>query len=234
VLIDNASEPPIEAGANIHLVRAERRLSAGAARNLGLTVVTTPYVVFLDADDLLVPGVLRFLVERISSDPELSAVASGVVEESGTRHRWPPRWSTSLASRRRLFALAHSVWSLFPTTGPTILRTEHVRDAGGYANANAGEDWVLGVSMVWRGRVELHERPGLVYRRLGDSLWEQRRSPKDLMTHAAAVRRRLRCDRGVPLLARTLAPLLVVPQAVVLLCLAPAARLARRLITPET
>ena len=100
------------------------------------------------------------------------------------------------------------------------MRTGAVRDCGGFADADSGEDWVLGVSLAFRGRVQLHERPGRVYRRLGESLWERRRSPRHQLRHAAAVRRRLRQDPGVPGWARRAAPLLAPVQAVVLLGLA--------------
>jgi hypothetical protein len=111
------------------------------------------------------------------------------------------------------------------------MRTSPVRDCGGFADADSGEDWVLGASLAFRGRVELHERPGRVYRRLGDSLWERRRSPRHLLGHAAAVRARLRRDPGVPGWARRVVPLLAPLQAVVLLGLAPLARVVRRTAT---
>jgi hypothetical protein len=117
---------------------------------------------------------------------------------------------------------------LFPTTGATRVRTAVVRESRGYANADSGEDWVLGISLAFRGRVELHDRPGRLYRRLGESLWERRRAPHHLLAHAAAVRRRMRDDPGVPGWARAATPLLAVLHALVLVGLAPLARVVRR------
>jgi glycosyltransferase involved in cell wall biosynthesis len=229
VIVDNASNEPLPQIGSVEVVRAPRRLTVGAARNFGLERVTTPYVVFWDADDLMLPGTLRFLRERIAAEPPPVAVAAAIVEgEPPVRHRWPPRWSARLAGLPRLFAFCHAIWALFPTTGATIVRTATVRDCKGYADADSGEDWVLGVSLAFRGRIELHERPGRVYRRLGESLWERRRSPRDLTAHAAAVRRRMRSDPGVPGLARAAIPLLAALQAIVLVGLAPLARTARR------
>jgi glycosyltransferase involved in cell wall biosynthesis len=228
VVVDNNSEEPLPRLDGVVYVRAPRRQTVGAARNLGLERVDTPYVLFWDADDLMLPGTLRFLHERIASDPRVVAVATAILEDDPrVRHRWPPRAAAPLARRPSLFAICHAVWSLFPATGATIMRTSAVRDCGGFADADSGEDWVLGVSLAFRGRVQLHERAGRVYRRLGESLWERRRSPRHLLGHAAAVRRRLRTDKGVPAWLRRVAPLLAPLQGTVLLVLAPLARGAR-------
>jgi glycosyltransferase involved in cell wall biosynthesis len=228
IVVDNASDEPLGPVGDAEVVRAPERLTVGAARNLGLERVTTPYVLFWDADDLMLTGTLRFLVDEISADDSLVAVAATIVEESGLRHRWPPRWSARLARRPGLFALAHSVWSLFPSTGATIMRTEPVMESGGYdAVALSGEDWVLGVSLAYRGRIGVRDRPGRVYRRLGESLWQENRAPATQLAHAAAVRERLRQDLAIPRWARTSALALKVLHPVVLLILAPVARRVR-------
>ena len=228
IVVDNASNDPLPELRGIEVVRAPRRLTVGAARNLGLERVTTPYVLFWDADDLMLPGTLRFLRERIGSNAALVAVAAAIVEgDPPVRHRWPPRWSGRLARVPQLFAFFHAIWALFPTTGATMVRTDAVRESRGYADADSGEDWVLGVSLAFRGRVELHDRPGRLYRRLGESLWQRRRSPRHLLAHAAAVRRRMRDDPGVPSWARLTIPILALLQALVLVGLAPLARALR-------
>jgi hypothetical protein len=51
IVVDNASEPPLEARGGIELIRSDTRLTVGAARNLGLASVHSRYVVFWDADD---------------------------------------------------------------------------------------------------------------------------------------------------------------------------------------
>jgi glycosyltransferase involved in cell wall biosynthesis len=229
IVVDNASDEPLESVDDAELVRAPERLTVGAARNLGLEHVSTPYVIFWDADDLMLPGAIAFLLKRIRARPEVVAVAAGVIEgESARRHRWPPRWSARLAHYPRLFAAGHAVWSLFPSTGATIMRTEAVRAAGGYATAiEAGGDWVLGTSLAFRGRVELIERPGRVYRRLGGSLWQENRAPARQLARAAAVRERLREDPEIPGWARASTPILKLLHPTVLLGLAPIARRLR-------
>src|SRR3546814_9520545 len=55
---------------------------------LGLEQVGTEYVVFLDADDLLLEGTLAFLVSRIAADPSLAVSATSILDgETGERHR---------------------------------------------------------------------------------------------------------------------------------------------------
>jgi glycosyltransferase involved in cell wall biosynthesis len=228
VIVDNASEEPLPLLEDVELVRAPKRLTVGAARNLGLASVRTPYVVFWDADDFMLPGTLRFLRDRLAADNRTVAVAAGIVEdEPRVPHRWPRPWTSPLARVPALFALAHCVWSLFPATGATIMRTAAVRDAGGYADANSGEDWVLGVSLAFRGRIELHRRPGRIYRRQAGSLWERRRSLRHLLQHAVEVDRRLIADPGIPLWVNAITPILATCQALILLVVRPLTKLAQ-------
>jgi len=205
IVVDNVADETIE---DDDVIRTPRRLTVGAARNFGLERVETPYVLFWDADDLMLPGTLGFLRDRMAGRPKLVAVAGSILEdEPRMRHRFPRRWAGQLARRRRLFAFVHAVWSLFPTTGCTLMRTTIVREAGGFPNAHGGDDWVLGISLAFRGRIELVERPGRIYRRLGASLWAGGRSPRELRRRAALVRRRIRSDPGIPTWARLLLPL---------------------------
>jgi glycosyltransferase involved in cell wall biosynthesis len=212
IVVDNASDPRLEAIPGVDLVRSETRLTVGAARNLGLAEVATPYVVFWDADDLMLPGTLRFLRDRIAGEPGVVLAAASILEgDPPVPHRWPRRWTYRFARFRRAFALADCVWSLFPTTGSSIMRTADAR-AAGFGDANSGEDWVLGVSLAFRGRVILEKRPGRLYRRHATSLWETQRSGRQLIVHSRSVRERLRSDPAVPKWLNPLLPVVAVLQ----------------------
>jgi glycosyltransferase involved in cell wall biosynthesis len=212
VVVDNASDPPLPEPPGAEVIRAPERLTVGAARNLGLAEVRTPYVLFWDADDLMLPGTLSFLLDRIEAEPGAVLVAASILEgDPPVPHRWPRRWTYPLARFRRPFALAHCIWSLFPATGSALMRTDAAR-AMGFGDANSGEDWVLGVSLAFRGRVLLESRPGRLYRRHAGSLWETQRSAPQLVVHARAVRRRIRDDRKIPAWARALLPLIALLQ----------------------
>ena len=141
VVVDNASAVPLPTLAGAWVLRAPERLMLGAARNLGLTQVDTPYVVFWDADDVMLDGTLSFLEAAISADPTVVAFGTAVLDEaSGRRHRWPRRWIKRLVGSPHRFEFLNAIWSLYPSTGSTIMRTDAVRAAGGYSDADSGDD----------------------------------------------------------------------------------------------
>ena len=209
VVVDNASAVALPTLPGAWVLRAPKRLTLGAARNLGLARVQTPYVVFWDADDVMLDGTLSFLEAAITADPAVVAFGAAVLEEaSGQRHRWPRRWITRLVRSPQRFALLNAIWSLYPSTGSTVMRTDAIRAAGGYSDADSGEDWCLGVSLAFRGRLGWSERPGRLYRVHPGSTQAQHMAPADMMRHARAVRHRIRTDSGIPEWARRSLPLL--------------------------
>ncbi len=229
LLVDNASGVPLPQIPGVSLVRTGERVSVGAARNLGLSLVTTPTVVFWDADDLMLPGTLSVLQEGLAREPDLVAFGAAIIEDpSGERHRWPRRWVAHLIPHRFLFALVHTVWSMFPTTGATAMRTEVVRACGGFGDANSGEDWSLGAALVWRGRVGWTERPGRRYLQHEGSAWGLYGSPVHQLENARAVRRRLATDPELPGWAHSLVPLLGMLQMLAVAAHAAAAAVRRR------
>ena len=142
--------------------------------------------------------------------------------ETGARHRTPRRLATVLARAPWLFARATAVWSLYPIHGNAIMRTAWVREAGGYPDCSGGEDWVLGVSQAFRGRVVIDPRPGLVYHAHAESLWRRSRAASDVLAAARQVRARLSSDPAVPRPTRAMIPLLAALQTVLILVVRPA------------
>jgi glycosyltransferase involved in cell wall biosynthesis len=231
VIVDNASSAPVPEIEGCEIVRSSRRLSEGAARNLGLEQVEGDFVLFLDADDLLLDGALPSMHARIAADPELAVAACSILDaETGERHRSPRRLALRLVRWKRTFALANSIWSLLPIQGCAVLRTEQVREAGGYADADLGEDWDLAVSLAWRGRVEISEGLGRYYRPSEGSTARRARSPAELRTTARRVRRRLRRDRAVPVWAKLMLPIVAVLQLAAIHLLRPIYQVSRTLV----
>jgi glycosyltransferase involved in cell wall biosynthesis len=213
VVVDNASPTTVPQLDGTEVVRSSARLSEGAARNLGLERVGTEYVLFLDADDMLLDGALGFMEGRLAGDAGLAVCATSILDgETGERHRNPRRSSSRLAGWPRVFALANSIWSLLPIQGCAVLRTKQVREAGGYADANLGEDWDLAVSLAWRGRVEISERLGRYYRTTEESTGRRARTPAELRANARRVRERMRRDPAVPRWARATLPVVAMLQ----------------------
>jgi glycosyltransferase involved in cell wall biosynthesis len=228
VVVDNASQVPVPRLAGTAVVEASGRLSIGGVRNLGLAQVETEYVVMLDADDKVLPGTLEFLWERLEADPSLAVCASSIVEgDTGKRHRTPRRFVPHLSRWRRTFAFAHCVWSLYPIQGCSMLRTAPARESGGYADANWGDDWVLAVSLAFRGRIQVSERLSLYYRHTPDSVWRRGHPARELVASAGLVRARLRSDSAVPSWARALLPLIHVLQLFAVFALRPVYLAAR-------
>jgi glycosyltransferase involved in cell wall biosynthesis len=213
VVVDNDSHVPVPDLPGTAIVRTGSRLPLGAARNLGLVQVKTSYVVFWDADDVMLPGTLVFLEDRLARASDAVAFAAAIIEDpSGKRHRHPRRWAPLLMRAPGLFALLHSAWSLYPTTGATIIKTEVARATGGFADADSGEDWCLGVSLAFRGRIAFGEHPGRLYRLHEQSMWARHMTPRHQLRHARTVRDRLNTDRGIPDWARTLLPAIALAQ----------------------
>ena len=107
-----------------------------------------------------------------------------------------------------------------------MMRTEPARECG-FADANSGEDWVLSVSLAYRGRVVLDPTPGLLYRRHDTSLLATGTSYSQLLRNAAAVRERVRHDRGIPRWAKGLLPITALLQFAAIYGVHPLADAAR-------
>jgi glycosyltransferase involved in cell wall biosynthesis len=230
IVVDNASRVPLPPLGGVEIVRLEQRRSTGAARNAGLEQARARLVVFLDADDELLPGALAALVEGLDCAADRSAYVLSIIDGvTGRRHRTPRRAARALSVLPPVFALANSVWSLLPTQGATIMRTEDVRACGGYGDSDRGEDWVLAASLAFRGRVSFDARPGLRYRRRADSPGAGAVSSSVLLENARRVRARIRDDGAVPRWARRALPLIAAGQWAAARIAHPLYRLARRL-----
>jgi GT2 family glycosyltransferase len=219
LVVDNDSQVPLPPLEGARVIRSKVRLTLGSARDLGVTAATTPYVVVWDADDVMLPGTLARLQARIAADRDLVAVGCAILEQSevGGRcspHRWPHPWIRRLVRRPRLLALVISVWSVFPTTGATIMRTDAVRAGGGYGDADSGDDWCLEATLAWRGRFAWDPQPGRIYLQRPGSVWHEHRSLVHQRAHARRVRARLAHDAALPRAVRALLPEVALAQSV--------------------
>lgn len=221
LLVDNAHSPPLHR-TGAASVRSDRRLSLGSARNLGLEAVRTPLVLFWDADDVMPAGTLRRLVAELDRDPGMTACGAAMTDgPTGDRHHWPRRWPLVLRHRPRLFAFVNAISSLYPVTG-AVVRTAAARDSG-FPDVSGGDDWAMGVSLAFRGRVGVLSEPGRVYRRHNGSVsstW----GAGDALAHGRVVRDRLREDPAVPAAVRRLEPAVRLGQEAVVRLLRPIGR----------
>lgn len=229
VVIDNASETRVAVPDGIKVSRLPSRVTIGEARNAGLALVETPWVIFWDADDIMLPGALRALLNRGLSDPEAVVVTGRILEAlPGRRHHWPRSSTSRLAYVSPLFAALHCISSLFPTTG-VLIRADAARDAAGFADTDTGDDWIFGASLAFRGRVSFIRHCTRLYRAHDTSVSFAWRSRPHIVTIARDVRQRLRSDTGVPSWVRKSIPMIAALQYGVIFGVRPPARFLRRL-----
>jgi glycosyltransferase involved in cell wall biosynthesis len=229
LVVDNCADEPVAERVGVEVVRSPRRMTLGAARNLGLAAVTTEAVMFWDADDLMLPGALGRLEAIFDQSDDAVAVTAAILEAPGVPHHWPRPMSRSLSRWPRLFAIAHLIASQFPTTGCVLLRTDAVRDGGGFPDIQQGADWRIGAALAFRGRVVFDPRPGRMYRRHLGSI-SALRTPRSNARNARALRRQVREDERVPRLLRRTTRLLAPAQLLSIYLLGPLARRIRVLL----
>jgi glycosyltransferase involved in cell wall biosynthesis len=149
----------IERDPDVKLVR-QANAGASAARNTGLRLVSTPYAMVLDADDLLPPNAIRMLRAVLDADPRVG-YAYGHIQFFGN-------WSGVMRMPN------FDPWRLLfrHIVGPTALMRREVIDAtGGYdaefAHYEDWEIWLHALSAGWPGRQV--DFPGLLQRKHGPS-----------------------------------------------------------------
>lgn len=149
VVVDDGSDDPraIEALSRIpelgaRLVRREVNAGTGATRNVLLAETRTPYLFNLDSDDLMVPGRLAQMADRLDADPT-AVCCYGGYEEFGAHAsmRDAPSWLDP-------FRLA---WICeYPPTA--LWRVEPIRALGGWAEAPQSQaiydDWRLWATLA--------------------------------------------------------------------------------------
>lgn len=136
------------------------RLGSGA-RNAGFAGVTTPYVLFLDDDDLLEPGAIPALLRALERHPQ-AARAIGANESigDGMRPKRLPHPRVPLVRAPWLEELFG--WNMPP--GVILWRSEVVREVGGWKEGlRRAEDTELNLR-TWRYPAALIPRTVMRYR----------------------------------------------------------------------
>jgi biofilm PGA synthesis N-glycosyltransferase PgaC len=156
IVIDNRSSD----NTYCELVRAQKELNLEIkvlkeskpgkfhALNKGLQHVTTEYVITLDADTLLHPSAVRFLVARMESSPEEVCAVAGSMLVRNSRENLLTKiqeWDyyLGIASIKRLQGLYQG--TLVAQGAFSLYKTNSVRQVNGWPDA-IGEDIVL----TWR------------------------------------------------------------------------------------
>lgn len=119
---------------------------AAAARNAGLKLAATPYVMFFDSDDEMLPGHLEMVVKGIEEHPEAEILGWPVKIETGSG-----KSKIGIFSRRSPLCrhLVHSAMS----TQRYVSAADLLRRTGGWDEALSGwDDYELGVRLLMAAR----------------------------------------------------------------------------------
>lgn len=125
----------------IRLVRNPTGTGVSAARNKAMALCSAPYIVFLDADDLLTEGALATLLAPLQASPTFVASMGRYtcITEDGEALPERPRHIRDVPARD---TLRHLLAKNFIQPGTLCVRTEAVRKAGKFReDLSFGEDW---------------------------------------------------------------------------------------------
>jgi glycosyltransferase involved in cell wall biosynthesis len=173
----------------------QTNLGPGAARNLGLSQVSTPLVAFLDADDEWMPEFLERSVKALDEGGEaISSVSSAYIEDPGgldTSTRWSKaglRMGVYPVDKSMSPALFTTLVAFMWPCG-TLFRTSAVRRFGGFFERDKcryGEDSFLFVKLLLNAPVAVILEPLSRYHREASELsrtWDRPRAVEPLLTH---------------------------------------------------
>lgn len=126
----------------IRMIESGGRKGVSAARNIGLETCSAPLVVFLDADDLLLPSALARMVETLDAHPDAVACFGHHIKIS---ENGDPLGGTEPSALKKLPSedtLRHLVSRNFICNGGAVgIRISAAREVGGFDPAlRFGED----------------------------------------------------------------------------------------------
>jgi len=97
IIVDNGSsdgcpQKIADALPQVHLIQSERNLGFGAANNLALNLVQTPYALLLNPDCIVQPDEIQHLLTVATAYPDAAIIAPQLVRSGGLyeiSYRWP-------------------------------------------------------------------------------------------------------------------------------------------------
>jgi len=148
----------------VKLIRQENR-GVAAARNVGLEVSRGEYIVFLDADDRLLPQALRMGLKAMATDGDLAFVFGKCqyIDASGQPIPTPMQFQSEGIESYYSFLLecACPIWH----TAIVMFRRRALEVAGGFnADFNPAEDYELYLRLARRWPIRYHDGVVAEYR----------------------------------------------------------------------
>ncbi|HEX8415747.1 MAG TPA: glycosyltransferase [Sphingomicrobium sp.] len=178
----------------VTLIRQENRGLPGA-RNAGLQAAQAPYVLFLDADDRLLPGAIAELVATFLANPDCAFVHGSYRTVDSA---WTPIWYPErLTLGDDAFAVLLAKGNLIGVPAAVLYRTDRLRSVGGFDEGLvANEDYDLYLRLLQRYRAASTTRVVAEYRTHSDNMSGNSRLM--LSTGAEVVRRQKQAASTTP------------------------------------
>ncbi|MFB6257755.1 MAG: glycosyltransferase family 2 protein [Flavobacteriales bacterium] len=150
----------------IQLLRQENK-GVSAARNLALQKVKGEYMLFLDADDMLLPHSLESRLQLFSRDPDLAFVDGQVYVTGASVRDLERTWSPSFEGypKEELLGLKDSCF----VTITWLIRRDPGRDYSFDEELTHCEDLDFFISIADQGKYGHVEEPIMYFRRTGRS-----------------------------------------------------------------
>lgn len=130
----------------------ENKKGATAARNKGLEAVKTPWVMFFDSDDEMLPNHICLILKAMSENPDADIIGWEINQQLPSGKRIKAQFTTLSPMQ------AHLVHAILATQR-FAAKTELVRSAGGWDETVEGwNDYELGVRLLLKNpkMVKIH------------------------------------------------------------------------------
>ena len=152
-------QPLIDAGRITY--RLQPNAGMAAARNTGAAMAKGDYLYFLDDDDLMIPGALRWMVQELDSHPQAAMVLGDMVIFEGE----PPALASIGAPAEDVDPVPFVIFNQLGCPGQVLMRRAAFEAAGGFdASIWGADDWDLWLRLLAARPARVARRPVLSYR----------------------------------------------------------------------
>jgi glycosyltransferase involved in cell wall biosynthesis len=164
IVVDDGSTDDtarVAAACGTQLIRQPNR-GVAAARNAGMEAARGEYIVFLDADDELLPNAIESGVAFLENRHQLAGVVRQCYPMDVTGRVLPAQQPTvDSGSLYREWLSTNFVWS----PGGALFRRRSILDIGGFpSDVSAAADYAVYLTLARDGRLALDPQPVLRYR----------------------------------------------------------------------
>jgi len=170
VVDDGSTDESARVAASYDRVRCLRQRNCGlaAARNAGFSASSGTYVLFLDADDRLLPDALATGIATLDANPECGFSYGHILPISADGNRLPVPSQVAVKEKHYLELLRHNyIW----TPGAVVYRRNVLESIGGFNVSISGSaDFDLNLRIARLFNVCCTDVPVLEYRRHDQSM----------------------------------------------------------------